>query len=576
MEHMMLAPNTIVRVVVFCVCLLFCASSGGAEGAPAMIELTSPVGGETWAGGSYHNITWKTNQAPRGTQVSVAYSTDGGRNWITIRDTPADRGRFLWGIPNTISDSCLVRVSPDGISQSVRSASSFSIVRSRGVGGYKWVNVTRNAAFAPRDGAGSLSFKGQMWLLGGWHPGDKVHFPRICNNEVWSSKDGATWNLVKPNTFLDNSFDPTSDWEGRHTGGYVVYNDKMWLVGGDANQGHYQFDVWNSADGTNWNYVNKNRNVPWGPRVLHYTLVFQDKIWVMGGQTMPAFAQAKEKFYRDIWNTTDGVNWKKVIPQEPYWSARGLIGGGVVFKDRMWVLGGGTYDTPQTPTRKFFNDVWSSSDGENWVRHVEHAPWNPRQYHYVTVFDDRMWVLGGYKDGDRNDVWYSADGVNWYKLHATPWGRRHAASVFVHDSALWIAAGSYMAPDVWKLERSSSPDGATESQGVPVVLEQLTDVSLGLEGIDDRTAYIYDNDTPDKSPYPLNIFDGRTVSTPIFTSTFGLCFYGLKGENTNVQLKIDADGDISFDKWLDGGDGLQIVIDNRSNPPSITIRRGND
>ena len=28
--------------------------------------------------------------------------------------------------------------------------------------------------------------------------------------------------------------------------------------------------------------------LPWGPRALHYTLVFRDKIWVLGGQTIPS------------------------------------------------------------------------------------------------------------------------------------------------------------------------------------------------------------------------------------------------------------------------------------------------
>jgi len=132
-----------------------------------------------------------------------------------------------------------------------------------------------------------------------------------------------------------------------------------------------------------------------------------------------------------------------------------MIGGAVVFKDRMWVLGGGTYDTPKIPTRKFFNDVWSSADGVNWTRHLEKAPWAPRQYHDVAVFDGRMWVMEGYSQGvgNRNDVWYSEDGVRWHEVPRTPWAPRHAASVFVHDNALWMVAGNNMESDVWKLER---------------------------------------------------------------------------------------------------------------------------
>jgi hypothetical protein len=319
---------------------------------------------------------------------------------------------------------------------------------------YRWIRVTDKAPFAARDGAGALVFRGRMWLLGGWNPGDRGHFPRICNNEVLSSSDGAGWSLIKPNTFRNGQFDSTHDWEGRHTAGYVVFQDKMWIVGGDANQGHYQDDVWNSSDGTTWTRVNPDRPVPWGPRALHHTLVFRDKIWVMGGQTLPQIAPAPESFYGDIWNSSDGVTWTRIIPQGPIWEPRGMIGGAAVFQGRIWILGGGTYDTPRSPDRRFYNDVWSSADGVHWTRHLEHAPWEARQYHEVAVFDDRLWVLEGYSGQNRNDVWYSADGVRWHQVPDTPWAPRHAASVFVHDHALWVVAGNNMEPDVWKLVRS--------------------------------------------------------------------------------------------------------------------------
>ena len=309
-------------------------------------------------------------------------------------------------------------------------------------GGYEWICATREAAFAARDGAGALVFKGKMWLLGGWNPRDKEHFPHICNSEVWSSTDGVTWTLEMLQ----------APWEGRHTAGYAVHDGKMWIVGGDCNQGHYQTDVWNSVDGVNWELVNEK--VPWAPRVLHYTVVFDGKIWIMGGQTLPQFAPADEVFYTDVWNSADGVTWTRVTEKVP-WAQRGMVGGGAVFEGRMWILGGGTYDTPKVPTRLFYNDVWSSVDGVNWERHVECAPWEPRQYHDVAVFDGKLWVMEGCNrdSGNRNDVWYSSDGVNWYELPDTPWAPRHAASVFVYDDALWMVAGNNMTPDAWRLVR---------------------------------------------------------------------------------------------------------------------------
>ena len=325
--------------------------------------------------------------------------------------------------------------------------------------GYIWRKVTDEAAFPGRDGAGALVYDGKMWLIGGWNPGDKKTNPihSNCNNEVWNSADGAAWSLVKPNSHFDDRFDPASDWEARHTAGYAVYRDKMWIIGGDPLLGHYQFDVWNSADGRTWCRVNRE-DAPWGPRVLHYTVAFKDELWVMGGQTLPQFAPADEIFYNDVWSSADGARWTRVLEHAP-WSPRGMIGGAAVFKERIWLIGGGTYETASRPYGGY-GEVWSSADGRTWDLHTKDVPWSPRVYHDVAVFDDKLWMMEGqHVPGSKNDgcasadVWFSADGEHWQKLPATPWARRHAASVFVFQNALWMVAGNYMGRDVWKLTR---------------------------------------------------------------------------------------------------------------------------
>lgn len=317
---------------------------------------------------------------------------------------------------------------------------------------YQWTRVTEGAAFPARDGAGALVYRGAMWLIGGWSKRDPAYYPRTCSNDVWRSQDGANWECVKPNTFRDASFDPAADWEGRHTAGYAVFGDKMWIIGGDANQRHYQDDVWCSADGIAWERVLDR--APWAPRVLHYTVAFNGRLWVMGGQTMPGFAGGEEAFYRDVWRSADGATWERVLDRAP-WPPRGMIGGSAVFGGRIWLLGGGTYDTPARPERKFYNDVWSTADGVAWTCHTDAAPWKPRQYHEVAVYDDRLWVLEGYHrdGGNRKDVWHSGDGVRWTEVPDTPWPPRHAASVFVFRDALWMVAGNNMTSDVWRLTR---------------------------------------------------------------------------------------------------------------------------
>lgn len=321
--------------------------------------------------------------------------------------------------------------------------------------GYEWTRVTPKADFAPRDGAGALVFRDRMWLLGGWNPLDKENFPMVTNNEVWSSQDGLSWNLEKANTFLNSESDLNNDWEGRHTAGYVVHKGNMWIVGGDANQGHYQSDVWSSSDGKTWTWINNGHPVPWDPRVLHYCVVFKNKIWVMGGQTLPQMAPANETYYSDIWNTSDGIHWEHITPKQPAWFARGMIGGSVVYKNRIWILGGGTYDSITNKKREYYNDVWSSSDGVNWTLHTKSAQWQPRSYHDVAVFDGLMWVLEGRSKSNRNinDVWYSSDGVDWTELPNTPWKSRHASSIFVYDNSLWVVSGNNMESDVWRLSK---------------------------------------------------------------------------------------------------------------------------
>jgi hypothetical protein len=203
--------------------------------------------------------------------------------------------------------------------------------------------------------------------------------------------------------------------------------------------------------------------------VLHYVLVFNNQLWVIGGQEVPEGLvpppnpyPTEPVLYDDVWTSSDGMNWSKVgsIPH-----ALGMICGEVVFDNQMWIIGGGTYgDAVQGFAGAAYNEVWSSYDGINWTVHTS-APWAARKWHNIAVFDNRMWVLaGGAGDGsgDRNDVWYSADGDHWTELPGTPWVERHAASVFVLNDALYVTGGADVTPvahimlnDVWELQIQS-------------------------------------------------------------------------------------------------------------------------
>jgi hypothetical protein len=84
------------------------------------VQLTSPVGGENWFGGSNRTITWQSNNINK---VKLEYSTNNGTNWFTITDsTNASSGSYSWTVASAPTAQALVRVS-DASSASVLSVS---------------------------------------------------------------------------------------------------------------------------------------------------------------------------------------------------------------------------------------------------------------------------------------------------------------------------------------------------------------------------------------------------------------------------------------------------------------------
>jgi hypothetical protein len=74
----------------------------------ASIEVFTPNGGESLGVGEEYYITWASTGI---NNVKIEYSTSNGEEWIPIDTVPALGGRFTWTVPNTPSDSCLIRIS---------------------------------------------------------------------------------------------------------------------------------------------------------------------------------------------------------------------------------------------------------------------------------------------------------------------------------------------------------------------------------------------------------------------------------------------------------------------------------
>jgi hypothetical protein len=252
-------------------------------------------------------------------------------------------------------------------------------------------------------------------------------------------------------------------WQARDSSGEVVFKDRLWLLGGwfDSFTAPPR-DVWSSPDGATWTLATKE--APWKYSDLPMTLVFDGHMWLMGGWfngRLPGHGASAE-----VWSSTDGLAWERVT-KSAGWSPR-IAAGAVVFKGRMWILGG-TEDYYFGDDASLKNDVWSSADGKEWKQETASAPWSPRAYHATVVHDGKLWVLGGgnYVPSYRasNDVWSSPDGVNWEQVtDGAPWNPRLWFSAVVHRDRIWVLGGWSNNParnwgDVWH-----SPDGRRWTQ----------------------------------------------------------------------------------------------------------------
>jgi hypothetical protein len=72
------------------------------------ITLTAPNSGEICHVGLDQDITWLT--AGKVGNVRIEYSTDTGTTWIEIAASTENDGTFTWTVPNTVSETCLVRI----------------------------------------------------------------------------------------------------------------------------------------------------------------------------------------------------------------------------------------------------------------------------------------------------------------------------------------------------------------------------------------------------------------------------------------------------------------------------------
>ncbi len=169
------------------------------------IIVISPNGGEIWSVDSTYNITWAS--AGTSGEVRIEYSINNGYDWETIADRILDEETYGWLIPNTTSDSCLVRVtdldgSPADTSDAVFRIVSFITVISPN-GGEEWYNE---------------DYHNITWMSAGTSGGVKIEYS-INNGLDWaeiiaSTPDSGFYLWNPPDTVSDSCLVSISDTNG--------------------------------------------------------------------------------------------------------------------------------------------------------------------------------------------------------------------------------------------------------------------------------------------------------------------------------------------------------------------------
>lgn len=200
----------------------------------------------------------------------------------------------------------------------------------------KWQTVAEKSELPDRVFYGSIVFGGKIWLMGGYD-GKNYH------NDIWNSKDGVHWKRVAEH----------AAWSPRNVS-VVEFRNRLWIFGGGVIDGdrvinpNSSKEVWSSADGVNWTQVSMKteRGIGGTP------IVFDDKLWFVGANRNDG------DFDNAVLVSENGATWQ---PQSAPWTPRGAVAVWI-WNDKLFMTGGKySYMKNGEPIFVYSNDVWSMS-----------------------------------------------------------------------------------------------------------------------------------------------------------------------------------------------------------------------
>jgi leucine-zipper-like transcriptional regulator 1 len=231
----------------------------------------------------------------------------------------------------------------------------------------------------------------------------------------------------------------------------VVFNGRIWIIGGHDDQIGARDDIWYSTNGKDWIQANSSLGFL-KPRAGQNAVVFRDKLWIIGG------AWGDDHMYGDVWYSDDGIIWTRATPRAEFGPR--TQHSSVVFHNRLWIIGGYRTVTSSQPLQ----DAWYSNDGVSWTQSTQRVAFMPLERQNLLVFDNKIWNIG---NGYTSEIWNSANGRDW-NLVISPGmvPARNSESAVIYNNKLWIIGGYNSTlgnlADVWY-----SSDGLDWTQATP-------------------------------------------------------------------------------------------------------------
>lgn len=297
-----------------------------------------------------------------------------------------------------------------------------------------------------RDGLAVVKYKGRFLMLGGWNwNGSASAFtPGPSCSEVWESVDGLTWTQ-KTN----------APWTARHSMGYCVKDNKIWIWGGDPfATGSAPKDVWvynETVPGTynvsDWSQLTSDWGSIGGARMIFAFCSHDGSLFMAGGQTN--FGTVPTMF-------TDIVRYNEVTNQ---WVKTGDLpianfstGIMVSVGSRLYIYGGGQYNDGGHNNFNA-NLRYSDDNGTNWTLQATlPAELDGLMYPNGIYHDSKLWFLNGATATNKRGLWFLSTNGQWVKV-AYPLAR-HASALCSDGDNLWIVSGN-LTNDVLKISKST-------------------------------------------------------------------------------------------------------------------------